>query len=178
MGLVSRDIAAGIVTLWDENGLEAEFTNIWNASYDKSENVAMLDREGYPDQPLPFCNFDQGRTASDQLMSGGKDSLRDIRSTLLTFRVNVSDYNRVAGETRSSAEIGSHLAGKIQEVFGGHHLVAPPSFPVATGCHLITKYVSDSANKRVFTGSKEKLDFRGVIWTINYEIMVDVAVAA
>ena len=176
--MISRDIAAGIVTLWVNNGLDAAFSDLWHEDVIKSEHTPMIDYEPYPDQPMPYCIFEQGRTASEQLMSGGASTLRDIRSTLLTFRVHVSDKIHLSTDTRTAAAVAVDLVGRIQEVYGGHHAVSPPIFPLPGGCFLRSKYLGDEGQRRMFTGSKEKLDFRGVIWVIRYELLVDVAVAA
>lgn len=160
----STDIHKALNTVWDASGLEALFTAYWESGV--GEFLALHDQEAAPGNPFPYCTFRLDPSTTTDRMSGGTETIREIRNVPLTFTIHT---RRMSAQSDSEKVIGSTLLNKVLEVFGGHPTVKPTAITLDNGKHLITTYQNDFG---VRTGDDE------YAWVVNYLLKVDVPVQA
>jgi hypothetical protein len=99
-------------------------------------------------------------------MSGGENSLREIRDSSITFKVYVEE---VSSDSRSAKQIAAYLAEEIMKVFGGHPTVtATHGMTLDNGNMLITEYQTDYG---------VKTDDDEFCWVVAYTFRTDIPVA-
>ncbi len=162
MTIASADVYTAINTAWDARDLETTFKDFWSEGTD--DFPALHDGEATPKQPFPYCVMEVDPTTTTDRMSGGVDSLREVRDIPIRFNIQVTT---VENDDRSEKEIAAFLAEEVMKVFGGHSTVAPESLSLSSGNHLWTQFVSDFG---------VKTDENMYQWIINYLVKVDLPV--
>ncbi len=162
MTIASADIYTAINTVWDARDLEVTFKDFWSEGTD--DFPALHDGEATPKQPFPYCVMEADATTTTDRMSGGVNSLREIRDIPIRFNIQATT---VSGDSRSQKEIAAFLAEEVMKVFGGHKDTAPEALTLSSGNHLWTQFVSDYG---VETGENM------YHWIINYLVKVDLPV--
>lgn len=166
MRATTADLHAAIVEAWDAAGLDALFKALWPDSVEATDFPALHDQEATPGQPFPFCVLSETRGRTVARMSGGVDSLQEVRDVSVAFNIHA---RRMAGDARSAKELAADLAEQVMMVFGGHPSVSPTArLELVNGNHLLTQYQTDYC---VRVGQD------GYQWVIEYVFRIDVPVA-
>lgn len=161
----SSELHEAINTVWDASSLDADFDTYWDAGEDTEHNV-LNDTDAGKEIPFPYCVFVVEEGPVQSRMSGegmGKQLIRDIpvQFTIHTMLID--------GDARTAKEIAADLVEKVMKVFGGHPTVSPAALVLDNAKHLITQFISDFG----WRGDDDIYS-----WTINYNIRLDVPVAA
>lgn len=166
MSIGQADIAKAVVSVWNNNGLNAVFKSHWLAA-NRSEFAVLCDGEGESGHPFPYCVFGIGGGKTQSRMTGRASTTthQELRDIPLQFKV----YARETGGNRSPKELASDLAEEIMKIFGGHPTVAPKldDFALDNGAILINQYQMDFS-------VREDEQIWG--WVIKYIIKSDVPV--
>lgn len=165
MSIASEDLHKAIASLWSSSGLDATFKALWDSGVAESEWLSLNDQEAYPKQPFPYCVFEQSPGSTTDRMSGGTDSLQEIRDIPWDFRVHA---RAIDGDSRTAKEIAADLNEEIMKVFGGHPTESPTDLILDNGNFLIAQYQNDYG---VRTGDSEYM------WIVSYVFRLDVPVA-
>jgi len=148
---------------WDASTLDADFEALWAAG--ESDDFEVLnDGEAAPEQPFPYCVFEQTAGTVEARMSADATTKRQIRDIPWRFAVYAK---KVSGDGRTAKKIAADLAEKVMKVFGGHPTTSPDPLTLDDANHLITQYVSDFG---------VRLDDEVHSWTIDYLFRLDVLV--
>ncbi len=159
----TSELHEAINEAWDASTLDADFVVLWDAG--QSDEFAVLNDGGAaPEQPFPYCVFEQTEGTVDARMSGDATSIREIRGVPWRFKVYA---RKESGDDRTAKKIAADLIEKIMKVFGGHPTTAPDPLTLDNSNHLITQYVSDF-------GLREDDEIHS--WTVNYTFVLDVPV--
>jgi len=165
MSIASTDVHQAIVTVWDNNALEARFTDSWEVAK-RTEFEALNDQEASAGQPWPYCVFEIEPGSTISRMSGhSKNENHEIRDIPISFRVHA---RRLDGVATSPKLIASDLIEEIMKIYGGHPTVKPKDLVLDNGSFLIMQYTTDWG---ILTGDKE---FQ---WLLSYVVRIDVPVA-
>ena len=159
----SADIWKALNAAWDASTLDNLFHAVKSLTAD---HVVLHDQDASPDQEYPYCVVDQVSTRTISRMSGGENSLREIRDSSITFKVYVEE---VSSDSRSAKQIAAYLAEEIMKVFGGHPTItATHGMTLDNGNMLITEYQTDYG---------VKTDDDEFCWVIAYTFRTDIPVA-
>ena len=166
MSVASADIMKSINAAWNASTLDATFKALWPDPTDATFPV-MHDQEASPGQPFPYCVAEQFTGNTTDRMSGGPDSLREVRESTVRFHIHTMP---VDGDLRSEKEIAAYLAEEMMKVFGGHPTVAPTAtLALDNGNVLWMKYENDFGIRPDETYYE---------WLLHYAVMSDVPVMA
>ena len=166
MSVGLADLMKAFNTAWDASGLDAMFKALWSDPTD-ANFVVLHDQEASPGQLFPYCVVDQTVPRTVARMSGGVDSLREVRDVPMTLNIHVA---AATGDTRSAKEIAAYLAEEVMKQFGGHPtLSATQALTLDNGHVLIMEYQTDYC---IRTDDSE------VQWVLSYKVRQDVPVMA
>jgi len=158
----SRDVHEAVATAWDSADLDDLFTAYWGGD-DSDDFLVLNDQEAAPEQPFPYCIFNQEEPIVVNRMSGTLSARREVRDIIWEFRVYAKTVDSTAAK-----DVAGALAEEIMKVFGGHPTETPSALSLDTGQHLITQYLTDYGMR---LGDSEHY------WLVRYLFRVDVPVA-
>ena len=168
MAILSNDLHKAINTVWDASTLNATFRLLWNTTTHPAASYPVLhDSEASPNQPFPYCIFDQMSVDISSRMSGeGAAGRQEIHNLMFQFRIHAKS---VSGDDRDAKQIAYDMAEEVVKVFGGHPTTAPTAITMDTNKHVITQLLSDVGER---TGDEEyRVD-------LDYLFRIDVPMAA
>lgn len=140
MSINQADLWHGLNAAWDASTLDATFKALWPDPSDTDFEV-LSDKEASPGQPFPYCVVEMAPPSKASRMSGGVDSLREIRDAQVTFNVHAAMRD---GDARAAKDIAAYLVEEITKVFGGHPTQAPSAaIALANGKLVETTYDTD-----------------------------------
>ena len=157
----TAELHEAINAAWDASDLNADFNSLWESG-ESSRFAVLNDGEVAPEQPFPYCVFEQSAGTVQARMSSAGAGKREIRDVPWLFRVYAKD-----ADDRGAKDVAADLIEKVMEVFGGHPTTPPEDLTFDNANHLITQYVSDF-------GLRE--DDAVHSWTVNYLFRLDVPV--
>ena len=162
MAVGSADLWKSINAAWDASSLDTLFRAVSSGSH-----VVLHDQQASPGQAHPYCVVSQMSQNTVNRMSGGVDSLREVRDTQVQFNIYAEE---VSGDSRSAKQIAAYLAEEVMKVFGGHPTTAPTgSMTLDNGNVLINEYQTDYG---------VRIDDDEFLWVVTYTIRADVPVMA
>ena len=162
MAVGSADLWKSINAAWDASSLDTLFRAVSSGSH-----VVLHDQQASPGQAHPYCVVSQMSQNTVNRMSGGVDSLREVRDTQVQFNIYAEE---VSGDSRSAKQIAAYLAEEVMKVFGGHPTTAPTgSMILDNGNVLINEYQTDYG---------VRIDDDEFLWVVTYTIRADVPVMA
>ncbi len=162
----SADLHQGIVRVWTQANLDTLFKGYWKPS-NTTEFLSLLDQEGIPAQPFPFCIFihDPGNTVTRMSSSGVGSARNENREIPIEFHVHAKAVTNGV----SAKQLASSLADSVMQVFGGHPVITPYTPLLTNGGVIQSQYQDDN-------GIRE--DNQVWRWVVRYKFLVDVPVAA
>jgi hypothetical protein len=163
--ILSVDIHRAVVALWDEYGLDNEFTVYWTAA-EQTDYFSLNDSEARAGQPWPYCIFEITGTSVDSRTStstGNSLFKRTFTSTPLSFMIHAKDTS-----IKTAKLLASELAEEIMKIYGGHPVERPKCMELTHGGVLNVQYQNDFG---VRTGDEEYQ------WLLEYQVSVDTPVA-
>lgn len=165
MSVLNADFNEALVTAWGNSTLDTIFKSYW-ASTDRSEFVALHDKEATAAQPFPYAIFEIGTPNTvNRMSSGDATHRRETRLIPVTFKI----YSREIPSSGKSAKVlAKDLLEEVVKIFGGHPVTAPIGLTLTHGEVLQSTYKDDFS---------AKLDDQIFQWDVNYEFLVDVPVA-
>jgi len=164
MAIATADFWKSINAAWDASTLDALFRAVKSIT---ASHIVLHDQDASPGQDYPYCVVNQFSSSTVSRMSGGVDSLREVRDAQVTFNVHAKE---VSGDSRSAKQIAAYLAEEIMKVFGGHPTVtATASMELDNGNVLLSEYQTDYG---IFIPDDE------FNWIVSYRFEVDVPVMA
>lgn len=164
MSTPSGNLLKAIVNRWVSAGLDKEFVN--RAANGYTGFTPLCDTEAAPEQPFPYCVFEQGTTGNVLARMSGRNnqSLTNQRHhrVPVTFRV----YAKSIG-SKSAKDVANDLASHVMDAFGddanGQH-----ELTLEVGEHVDTQYQNDYPMRE---GDDEHS------WVIVYDFIIDMPVA-
>jgi len=165
MSILSAMVSKAVKDLWDAHGLEWEFKKYWTLD-DRDFDVALNDTEGGPEQPHPFCVFEQEPGSVETRMSGDTSSTVNREEHIIPFQFRI---HAKRSENNTGKEIAVRLMEFVIMKFGGHPSVKAKKMTLDNGFVPYTQLVNEFGAR---TGDEEYQ------WTINYNIHIDTPVAA
>lgn len=159
------DLHQGIVTLWDDNGLNDLFKAYWSSSV-TNEFPVLHDQEASAAQPFPYCVFVQNEGSTlCRMTNRGNDGRFENRNIPFEFHI----HTRSPSGTKSAKQVAMELADEVMKIFGGHPTEKPKIPDLQYGNVIQSQYQSDNGMR---DGAHEWM------WIIRYVFLVDVPVAA
>ena len=114
MAVGSADLWKSINAAWDASSLDTLFRAVSSGSH-----VVMHDQQASPGQAHPYCVVSQMSQNTVNRMSGGVDSLREVRDTQVQFNIYAEE---VSGDLRSAKQIAAYLAEEVMKEIGRAHV--------------------------------------------------------
>lgn len=164
MSIGADDLHKAIKTVWDAQSLDDQFTAYWTSD-EQSRFIVLNENEAAPNQPWPYCTYEQEVGITTARMSGHSITEKhEIRDIGWFFRVHA---RKRTTSTKDGKQIAAEIAEEIIKVFGGHPTVSPQNLTLDNGSFLIAQYQNDFSLRE---GDEEWL------WTIQYMFRLDVPV--
>ncbi len=160
----ASDLHKAVAALWVSTGLNASFNQYWEVA-NRTVFTVLNDGQAAPQQPTPYCVFEQSAGSTTARMSGVGTINQEIRDIPWKFRIHAQ---LIDGDLRTAKEIAADLAELVLKVFGGHPDTPPQDLTLTNGNFLITQYQSDFGLRT---------DDDSHQWTIDYLFRLDVPVA-
>lgn len=164
MAVASASLHKAIIKVWNNSTLDSIFQALYKSGVESSEFSVLNDQEASPEQPFPYCVFEQSPGSVEGRMSGSGSCLYEIRDIPWEFRIHA---RRISGNSKTPKGLSAYLAEEVMKVFGGHPAVKPTSLSLDSGSHLTTIYQNDYG---IRTGDNEYQ------WNVLYIFRLDVSV--
>jgi hypothetical protein len=162
--IASAELHTCIHKAWEDSSLNASFQALWPSTVNPLLWSILLDDEGAPGQPWPYCIVEIENLSVNERMTGKDDTKREIRSSQVVFNIYAE-----ANTTKSAKQNAYDLAEEIQKVYGGHYRYPPSAdLTFTTGNLLLLQYDSDH-------GINQEQDKYQCVLT--YNVLIDFPVA-
>ena len=164
MSVGTADVWKAFNAAWDASGLDAIFKSLWPNPADATQ-VVLNDIEAMPGRVWPYCVVNGLSPRTKVRMSGGLDSIREVRDSMFTLNVHAKE---IAGDSRSAKEVAAYLTEEVMKVFGGHPTITPTAdMTLDNGNVLSVSYQTDYGTW---------VNYGEYAWVISYTMLVDVPV--
>jgi len=165
--VASAQLHEAIATAWvEEDSLDDAFTQYWTAD-NKSRFEVLNDGEAGPETPFPYAVFSQEAPDIKTRMSGDDDGNGKylLQEAPFTFKIYANSQG-----SQTAKEVVGDLVERVLKRFGGHPTEKDGEDLVrANGEILQVQYDTDYGAR---VGDNEYM------WTVKYNILTDVPVAA
>lgn len=152
------DLHKAIYELWEDQGLNAVFTNYWDS--DVGSYLVLNEGEAAAKTPLPYCVYVQETPDVDSRMSGKEiNEKQQIINVPFEFIVYAKQNSN-----RSAKELCAELVHAVMKVFGGSRQPSPVLPQMDNGKCIQVQYISDTPIRE---------DDTIYSWHIRYSFKID-----